>query len=175
MLWAMVKQQRSERVGHFARKASCEMLPPACESSGDAFRYGKKGLQPCLTTQTLYRPPDHGVSHFQGQLLGCGCLGCGWFGLQCLTHSLLYSSPLEVPPVSGTPHRQLLLECQEDKSSPIQVGLYEIRELPFDYGCAVAECLTMQTIASCIRQGRFRGPFEHSESGTSDLLLPLRF
>ena len=33
----------------------------------------------------------------------------------------------------------------------------------------------MQTIASCTGQGRFRGPFEHSESGTSDLLLPLRF
>ena len=33
----------------------------------------------------------------------------------------------------------------------------------------------MQSIASCTRQGRFRGPFKHSESGTSDLLLPLRF
>ena len=33
----------------------------------------------------------------------------------------------------------------------------------------------MQTIASCTRKGRFRGPFEHSESGTSDSLLPLRF
>ena len=33
----------------------------------------------------------------------------------------------------------------------------------------------MQTIASCTGQGRFRGPFVHSESGNSDLLLPLRF
>ena len=33
----------------------------------------------------------------------------------------------------------------------------------------------MQSIASCTRQGRFRGPFKHSQSGTSDLLLPLRF
>ena len=33
----------------------------------------------------------------------------------------------------------------------------------------------MRSIASCTRQGRFRGPFKHNESGTSDLLLPLRF
>ena len=57
----------------------------------------------------------------------------------------------------------------------MHVGLYQTWQLLLDYGCAVAECLTMQTIASCTRQCRFRGPFEHSESGTSDLLLPLRF
>ena len=47
----------------------------------------------------------------------------------------------------------------------MQVGLHQIREFSLDYGCAVAECLTMQTIASCTRQGRLRGPFEHNESG----------
>ena len=51
--------------------ARCCLLPVShLIRNWDAFRYGKEDLQPCLTTQTLYRPPDHGVSHFQGQLLG---------------------------------------------------------------------------------------------------------
>ena len=42
-------------------------------------------------------------------------------------------------------------------------------------GCAVTEGLTMQTIASYTGQGRFRGSFKHSESGTSDSVLPPQF
>ena len=37
ILWAVVKQQRSERVVHFAKKASCVVLPPACESSNQEW------------------------------------------------------------------------------------------------------------------------------------------
>ena len=53
---AVVKQQRSERVVHSAKKASCVVLPPACESSirnGDAFRYDKEDFLSCSTAQTL--------------------------------------------------------------------------------------------------------------------------
>ena len=92
----------------------------------------------------------------------------------CLTHSLLYSPPLEVcQSVDSTPTASVRMSGGQELIHASRI--ISDTELPLDCECAVAEYLAMQTIVSCTRQGRFRGPFEHSESGTSDLLLPLRF
>ena len=82
----MVKQQRSERVVYFAKKASCEVPLPACESShqewGCFLRKDKEDLTAMLRQHRPYNVPLITVLRtFRVSCLDAGGLEMG--GLTC--------------------------------------------------------------------------------------------